>query len=134
MISWQSTLSSCSPNLGDCHLHNLACVPRSHRTVPPAREPSLQYCWAAIGSRDCLGFENHSCADPSVVDRPDTSTAKAMTFSMAVALWNPGLRLPGPGNAQRRIGLGAGGQLSRRRQIVHPFMHYSRVGREEIAG
>ena len=83
MISWQSTLSSCSSNLGDCHLHNLARVPRSYSTVTkPARETSLQYCWAAIGGRDCLGFENHSCADPSVADRLDTSAAKAMSFSI----------------------------------------------------
>ena len=69
-----------------------------------ARETSLQYCWAAIGSRDCLGFENHSCADPSVVDRPDTSTAKAMTFSMAVAPLEPWSSATRPA---ARIGLGA---------------------------
>ena len=46
----------------------------------PVRETSLQYCWAAIGGKECLGFEIHSCADPSGVDRPDTSTAKARSF------------------------------------------------------
>ena len=35
------------------------------------RPTSLQYCWAAGGGRDCLGFENHSCADPSVVEAPE---------------------------------------------------------------